>query len=93
MPAPLRCVYCDIDGTLVGRGGSLFHDAEGTVTMAGARAVEACLRAGVEIVLVSGRRRVRSRSSCSTASLFASCSKSAVSTAIGCAVTSTSRSR
>jgi hydroxymethylpyrimidine pyrophosphatase-like HAD family hydrolase len=58
MPAPLRCLYCDIDGTLVGRGGSLFHDAEGTVTMAGARAVEACLRAGVEIVLVSGRRRV-----------------------------------
>src|SRR3954452_7421256 len=58
MAAPLRCVYCDIDGTLVGRGGSLFHDAEGAVTMAGARAVEACLRAGVEIVLVSGRRRV-----------------------------------
>ena len=58
MAAPLRCVYCDIDGTLVGRGGSLFHDADGAVTMAGARAVEACLRAGVEIVLVSGRRRV-----------------------------------
>src|SRR4051794_1180985 len=58
MAAPLRCLYCDIDGTLVGRGGSLFHDAEGVFTMAGARAVEACLRAGVEIVLVSGRRRV-----------------------------------
>jgi hydroxymethylpyrimidine pyrophosphatase-like HAD family hydrolase len=58
MAAPLRCVYCDIDGTLVGRGGSLFHDARGAVTMAGARAVEACLRAEVEIVLVSGRRRM-----------------------------------
>jgi phosphoglycolate phosphatase len=58
MPAPLRCLYCDIDGTLVGRGGSLFHDGEGVMTMAGARAVEACLRAEVEIVLVSGRRRV-----------------------------------
>ena len=58
MAAPLRCVYCDIDGTLVGRGGSLFHDAQGVVTTAGARAVEACLRADVEIVLVSGRRRV-----------------------------------
>src|SRR3954454_8755146 len=58
MAAPLRCLYCDIDGTLVGRGGSLFHDGEGVMTMAGARAVEACLRAGVEIVLVSGRRRV-----------------------------------
>jgi hydroxymethylpyrimidine pyrophosphatase-like HAD family hydrolase len=54
----LRCIYCDIDGTLVGRGGSLFHDAAGNVTMAGARAVEACLRAEVELVLVSGRRRV-----------------------------------
>jgi hydroxymethylpyrimidine pyrophosphatase-like HAD family hydrolase len=54
----LRCVYCDIDGTLVGRGGSLFHDSEGAVTALGARAVEACLRAGVEFVLVSGRRRV-----------------------------------
>jgi hydroxymethylpyrimidine pyrophosphatase-like HAD family hydrolase len=59
VPLPaLRCVYCDIDGTLVGRGGSLFHDGAGAVTMAGARAVEACLRADVELVLVSGRRRV-----------------------------------
>src|SRR5690348_5022311 len=58
MAAPLRCVYCDIDGTLVGRGGSLFHDGEGAFTMAGARTVEACARAGVELVLVSGRRRV-----------------------------------
>jgi hydroxymethylpyrimidine pyrophosphatase-like HAD family hydrolase len=54
----LRCVYCDIDGTLVGRGGSLFHDSAGAITMLGARAVEACLRAGIELVLVSGRRRV-----------------------------------
>jgi hydroxymethylpyrimidine pyrophosphatase-like HAD family hydrolase len=58
MAAPLHCVYCDIDGTLVGVGGSLFHDAEGDVTLLGARATEACLRAGVELVLVSGRRRV-----------------------------------
>jgi hydroxymethylpyrimidine pyrophosphatase-like HAD family hydrolase len=53
----LRCVYCDIDGTLVGRGGSLFHDGEGGVSLLGARAAEACLRADVELVLVSGRRR------------------------------------
>src|SRR3954447_16948805 len=58
MAAPLRCVYCDIDGTLVGRGGSLFHDAAGRFTMAGARTVEACARAGVGIGPVSGRRRV-----------------------------------
>jgi phosphoglycolate phosphatase len=58
MAVPLRCVYCDIDGTLVGRGGSLFHDGTGAFTMAGARTVEACARGDVEIVLVSGRRRV-----------------------------------
>ena len=57
MPPPLHCVYCDLDGTLVGRGGSLLHDGEGGVSLLGARAAEACLRAGVELVLVSGRRR------------------------------------
>ncbi|MEA2291319.1 MAG: hypothetical protein QOF17_339 [Solirubrobacteraceae bacterium] len=56
--APLRCVYCDLDGTLVGRGGSLLHDGAGEPTLLGMRAVEACVRAGVELVLVSGRRRV-----------------------------------
>jgi phosphoglycolate phosphatase len=53
----LKAVYCDLDGTLVGRGGSLLHDGEGGVSLLGARAAEACLRAGVELVLVSGRRR------------------------------------
>ncbi|MEH3052986.1 MAG: hypothetical protein PGN13_03120 [Patulibacter minatonensis] len=53
----LRCVYVDLDGTLVGRGGSLLHDAEGNVSLAGARALEAAHRAGVEIVPISGRRR------------------------------------
>jgi HAD superfamily hydrolase (TIGR01484 family) len=54
--AVLRCAYIDLDGTLLGRGASLFHDGEGRPSMAGARAIEACLRAEVEIVLVSGRR-------------------------------------
>jgi phosphoglycolate phosphatase-like HAD superfamily hydrolase len=53
----LRCVYVDLDGTLVGRGGSLLHDAEGNVSLMGARALEAAHRAGVEIVPISGRRR------------------------------------
>jgi hydroxymethylpyrimidine pyrophosphatase-like HAD family hydrolase len=57
VPASLRCVYCDLDGTLVGRGGSLLHDGEGAVSLLGARAAEACLRAEAELVLVSGRRR------------------------------------
>ena len=58
MALPLRCVYCDLDGTLVGRGGSLLHDGAGNVSLLAARAAEACLRAGVELVLTSGRRRV-----------------------------------
>lgn len=53
----LRCVYFDLDGTMVGRGGSLFHDEEGAVSLIGARALEAAHRAGVEVVPVSGRRR------------------------------------
>jgi hydroxymethylpyrimidine pyrophosphatase-like HAD family hydrolase len=52
----LRCVYTDLDGTLLGRGASLFRDAEGGFSMAQARAIEACFRAGVEIVIMSGRR-------------------------------------
>ena len=53
----MRCLYLDLDGTLLGRGGSLLHDGEGTTSLLGARALEACLRADVEIVLMSGRRR------------------------------------
>ncbi|HEY3020147.1 MAG TPA: hypothetical protein VGJ32_08140 [Solirubrobacteraceae bacterium] len=55
----LRCVYLDLDGTLLGRGASLFHDGEGSVSLLGARAVEACLRAEVEVVLVSGRNQAQ----------------------------------
>jgi hydroxymethylpyrimidine pyrophosphatase-like HAD family hydrolase len=53
----LRCVYFDLDGTIVGRGGSLFHDGNGAVSLLGSRALEAAHRAGVEVVPVSGRRR------------------------------------
>jgi hydroxymethylpyrimidine pyrophosphatase-like HAD family hydrolase len=52
----LRCVYTDLDGTLLGRGASLFRDAEGGFSLAQARGLEACHRAGVEVVIVSGRR-------------------------------------
>ncbi len=52
----LRCVYTDLDGTLLGRYGSLFRDAEGSFSMLQARAIEACFRADVEIVIKSGRR-------------------------------------
>src|SRR6266516_1813336 len=55
----LRCVYTDLDGTLLGRGGSLFRDAEGNFSLAQARALEACHRAGIEVVIMSGRREAQ----------------------------------
>jgi phosphoglycolate phosphatase len=55
----VRCLYLDLDGTLLGRGASLLHDGEGRVSIEGVRAVQACLRADVEVVLMSGRRRVQ----------------------------------
>ena len=33
--------YLDLDGTLLGRGGSLLHDGEGGVSLLGTRAIEA----------------------------------------------------
>jgi phosphoglycolate phosphatase len=54
---PLRCVYTDLDGTLLGRGASLFRDGDGAFTLMPARALEACHRAGVEVVIKSGRRK------------------------------------
>ena len=55
----LRCVYTDLDGTLLGRRASLFHDADGAFTMLPARALEACHRSGVEVVIKSGRRKAQ----------------------------------
>jgi phosphoglycolate phosphatase len=52
-------VYTDLDGTLLGRGASLFRTAEGDFTLLAARALEACHRAGAEVVIKSGRRRVQ----------------------------------
>jgi phosphoglycolate phosphatase len=54
-----RCLYLDLDGTLLGRGASLLHDGDGAVSIDGVRAVQACLRADVEVVLMSGRRRAQ----------------------------------
>jgi len=52
-------VYIDLDGTLVGRGGSLLHDGEGSFSLLGVRALEACARVGAEVVLMSGRRKAQ----------------------------------
>ena len=54
-----RCVYTDLDGTLLGMGASLFRTAEGEFTLLAARALEACHRAGAEVVIKSGRRRAQ----------------------------------
>ena len=55
----IGAVYVDLDGTLLGRGASLLHDGDGSVSLLAVRAVEACLRADVEFVLMSGRRRAQ----------------------------------
>ena len=52
-------LYVDLDGTLLGRGASLLHDGDGAISLLGVRAVEACLRADVEVVIMSGRRRAQ----------------------------------
>jgi hypothetical protein len=51
----LRVIYTDVDGSLLGRGGSLFLDLNWRPTSAPARALSQALSLGVEIVLVSGR--------------------------------------
>jgi phosphoglycolate phosphatase len=56
---PLHAVYTDLDGTLLGKWGSLFRDAEGSFSMLQARALEACFRADVEVVIMSGRREAQ----------------------------------
>lgn len=56
---PLRAVYVDLDGTLLGRGASLFRDAEGNFSLVAARGLEACHRASAEVVIKSGRRQAQ----------------------------------
>ncbi len=53
----LRALYSDLDGTLLGPGGSLFRGGDGGFSLSAARALEACARAGVEVVSVTGRRQ------------------------------------
>jgi phosphoglycolate phosphatase len=57
VPAAVRCLYVDLDGTLLGPGASLLRGADGRFSALGIRALEACSRAEVEVVLFSGRRQ------------------------------------
>lgn len=54
----LRAVYVDLDGTLLGPGGSIFAapNGDGSFSMDAIRALQACNRADVEVVIYSGRR-------------------------------------
>ncbi len=52
----MRCLYVDLDATLLGPGGSLVTGADCGFSALGVRALEACHRAGAEVVLMSGRR-------------------------------------
>src|SRR3954468_23840822 len=53
----IRCVYTDLDGTLLGKDGSVVHNAEGFWTDMPMRALQMCERVGAEVVMKSGRRK------------------------------------
>ncbi|MGH2889181.1 MAG: HAD family hydrolase [Solirubrobacteraceae bacterium] len=53
----MRCLYVDLDGTLLGPNGALVTGPDGRFSLLGVRALEACARAGAEVVLYSGRRQ------------------------------------
>ena len=55
----VRCLYVDLDSTLLGPGASLLRGADKTFSLAGVRALQACDRAGAEVVLMSGRRQAQ----------------------------------
>src|SRR5207237_3148209 len=56
----IRALYADLDGTLLGPGGSLFTVPEG-LTGRGAEALARVHRSGISLVLVSGRTREQMR--------------------------------
>ena len=54
-------LFSDVDGTLVGRDGSLLADLDGKPTLAAAEALVAAHLAGLEVVLISGRTATQLR--------------------------------
>lgn len=56
---PARIVYTDLDGTMVGPRGSFWHAADGGPTAEPATALLELHRAGIPLVLVSGRTHLQ----------------------------------
>ncbi|MGV8084281.1 MAG: HAD family hydrolase [Coriobacteriia bacterium] len=57
--ARAEILYTDLDGTLLGPGGTLLADGEGAPSAATAKAIVALNRAGLPVVPVSGRSRIQ----------------------------------
>jgi HAD superfamily hydrolase (TIGR01484 family) len=55
----MRCLYVDLDGTLLGPGASLLRGEDGGFSLDAVRALQACHRAEVEVVIFSGRRQAQ----------------------------------
>ena len=53
----MRCLYVDLDATLLGPRGAVTRDGDGRFTLLGLRALEACHRAGALVGAMSGRPR------------------------------------
>ncbi len=53
----MRCLYVDLDGTLLGPGASLLRGEGNRFSLDAVKALQACDRAGAEVVLYSGRRQ------------------------------------
>jgi hypothetical protein len=51
----VKVLYTDLDGTMLGRNGSFFHDARGEPTFEPAEALMAARAAGIDVVPTSGR--------------------------------------
>jgi len=55
----VEILYTDLDGTLLGRGGSLLVDAGGKPALQTARAIAELNAAGLPVILTTGRNRIQ----------------------------------
>lgn len=53
----MRCLYVDLDSTLLGPDGALLRGGDTAFSLLGVRALEACHRAEAEVVMMTGRRK------------------------------------